>query len=137
MLSSQIACGTKPNRITKITQQSNVADFNIFIIIIIREKFFSMLSSVRRDFHIWGRIFLFNTEKDFLFSSPPLFLYPHSSTTSTKQQHTKKCLSCLSCFSMLLSQKIFHYDGSINPGGVARARYRAFTLFHSERISPH
>ena len=39
ILSSQIACRTKPNRITKITQQSNVADFNIFIIIIIRKLF--------------------------------------------------------------------------------------------------
>lgn len=42
ILSSQIACRKKPNKITKITAKSSVADFNIFIIIIIRKVVFSV-----------------------------------------------------------------------------------------------
>lgn len=106
ILSSQTAkCGPKPNKITKITQQSNVADFNIFIIIVIRKIPFNFLNS----FFLSLVSGFFTLSKTFLFC-----------ITAEKEKFSffiNNTISSLLCFIHVsfLSQKIFHYDGSINP----------------------
>ena len=94
MLSSQTACCTmKLNRITKIRRISFVADFDIFVIVI-RVK---LLIEVER-LYSYLVIFVSHLSRYFL---------------ENWELFTATIPGIL--FRSLLSQKIFHFDGSINP----------------------